>query len=64
MAKKKFLHKKRGGGIMELPPKDIDEIQEEDYIYNPKNLHKMVEDDELEPEEQGFMQGYIEAIRA
>ncbi len=47
---------------MEFPPKDIDEISEDEYIYNLRNLPEMVNDDLITPEEQGFMQGYIESI--
>jgi len=47
-----------------LPINEIDEIYEEDFIYNPESLETMLEEDEITPAEQGFMQGYIEATRA
>lgn len=58
-------NRKKGVISMEvLPINEIDEIYEEDFIYNPESLETMLEEDEITPAEQGFMQGYIEATRA
>ena len=32
-------------------------------IYNKKWLNELIEDDEISIEEQGFMQGYLEAFQ-
>ncbi|MCD4666597.1 hypothetical protein K8R47_02190 [archaeon] len=43
--------------------KKIDEeiLEEDESIYNNKKREKLVEDDELSPEEEGFMMGWEES---
>ncbi|MBW2974532.1 hypothetical protein KY366_02340 [Candidatus Woesearchaeota archaeon] len=39
-----------------------DEYNEEGGIYGETSREELVEDDQLTPEEDGFMQGYMESV--
>jgi len=42
-------------------PEDNEEIEEKETIYDEEGREEMMDDDELSPEEEGFMKGYEEA---
>ena len=44
-----------------LLDEELDGIVEDDSIYSKDVRDRLVEDDELSPEEAGFMKGYDEA---
>ncbi len=47
---------------MKRKKKDLDEeLENEGSIYSEHFVEELEEDDEISPEEQGFMEGYLEA---
>ena len=44
-----------------LPTEEAREDSEDDSIYSEEGRDELMEDDEISPEEAGFMEGYDEA---
>ncbi len=38
-----------------------EEVQEDEHFYDFDSLEKYLQDDEIAPEEEGFMRGYLQA---
>jgi hypothetical protein len=46
--------------LIEEEPEDYVELNEEESIYSGEVSAKLLDDDELSPEEEAFMKGYTE----